>query len=42
MMKHEDAWPFLEAVDVTEVYYTGQWLLLQRYANGLKGRPSLL
>lgn len=33
MMKHEDAWPFLEAVDVTEVYYTGQWLLLQRYAN---------
>lgn len=42
MMKHEDAWPFLEAVDVTEVYYTGQWLLFQRYANGLKGRPSLL
>lgn len=43
MMKHEDAWPFLEPVDITEVYVTlgnrcisVSWLEIhQRYVNEL-------
>lgn len=48
MLKHEDAWPFLEPVDVTEVYITlsngcilVRWLEIhQRYLNGLKRHLS--